>query len=57
LKKLNIAEARFYISGQNLYTWDNLKINFIDPEAPSSASGAMYYPNYKTFAFGVDLKF
>ena len=57
LKKLKIAEARFYISGQNLYTWDNLKINFIDPEAPSSASGAMYYPNYKTFAFGVDLKF
>jgi TonB-linked SusC/RagA family outer membrane protein len=57
LKKLNIAGARFYISGQNLVTWDKLKINFIDPEAPSSASGAMYYPNTKTFAFGVDLKF
>lgn len=57
LTRLKIAEARFYISGQNLITWDNLRINFIDPEAPSSTSGAMYYPNTKTFALGIDLKF
>jgi hypothetical protein len=57
LEKLNMGGARIYISGQNLFTYDKLRINFIDPEAQSQTQGAMYYPNVKTYALGVDLKF
>lgn len=57
LQKMNIANVRFYFTGQNLFTIDKLKINSLDPESPNSTTGTNFYPNVKTFAFGIDLKF
>lgn len=57
LQKMNISSVRFYFTGQNLFTLDKLKINSLDPESPNSTTGTNFYPNVKTFAFGVDLKF
>jgi TonB-linked SusC/RagA family outer membrane protein len=56
-KKISLQGVRLYVSGQNLFTIDNLKINTIDPEAPSSSTGQSYYPNTKVIAFGLDVKF
>jgi len=57
LQKMNIANVRIYFTGQNLFTIDKLKINSLDPESPNSTTGTNFYPNVKTFAFGIDLKF
>ena len=56
-KKVSLQGVRLYVSGQNLFTIDKLKINTIDPEAPSSTTGQSYYPNTKVIAFGIDIKF
>ena len=57
VKKSRLGGLRIYFTGQNLFTIDKLKIKTIDPEAPSSSTGQSYYPNTKTFALGIDLKF
>lgn len=53
LNKIGANSLRIFVSGQNLFTWDNLK--FIDPE--NVASGSMTYPQLKVFNFGVNLQF
>lgn len=53
LNKLKANSLRIFISGQNLFTWDNLK--FIDPE--NVATGSMNYPQLKVFNLGVNLQF
>lgn len=57
LNKVNVDGLRIYLTGQNILTIDKLKIKTIDPEAPDSDHGASYYPNTKTFAIGIDIKF
>lgn len=58
VSKAKLAGARIYLTGQNLFTLDKLKINSLDPESPDvDQYGTSYYPNIKTFAFGVELKF
>jgi hypothetical protein len=57
IKKLFISNLRIYTSGENLATFDNLKIKTIDPEAPNSSLGSSYYPNTKKFVVGIDVKF
>ena len=53
IKKLGISTMRIYANGQNLLTFDKLKI--VDPEA--SASSAVTYPQVVTYNFGVNINF
>lgn len=53
LKKAGIQSARLYVSGQNLVTWDKLKI--VDPE--QQASNAFSYPQLQIFNAGVNIQF
>jgi len=53
-----INQARFYMSGLNLFTFDNLK--FIDPEAPSKSANegnGKYYPQLKVITIGLNVQF
>lgn len=52
LKGEKLQSVRFYLSGQNLYTWDKLK--FIDPESKTSTYS---YPQLRVFNVGLSLNF
>lgn len=54
LRKTPITNLRFYLSGDNLLTFDKFWDGF-DVEAPVGNGG--YYPQMKTISFGIDLKF
>lgn len=51
--KLFISKCRFYVSGANLFTFTGLPDD-IDPEAPNESR---YYPQVKTYTFGVNIEF
>ena len=53
-KKIKIDKCRFYVSGDNLFTFSNFFYAY-DPETPISRGG--YYPQVKTFVAGVNLIF
>lgn len=59
LNMFNISNIRMYISGQNLITWDNLRMNTLDPEvyATSSNLNGIVYPNTKMYNFGINVTF
>lgn len=48
-----ISRCRFYVSGANLLTFTGLADD-IDPEAPNESR---YYPQVKTYTFGVNIEF
>jgi TonB-linked SusC/RagA family outer membrane protein len=52
MKRIGIKSARFYVSGDNLYTWSPAKI-WGDPEN----LGNVGYPLYKTYNTGVNINF
>ncbi|SHE51982.1 TonB-linked outer membrane protein, SusC/RagA family [Mariniphaga anaerophila] len=52
LQKLDIEKCRFFFSGQNLLTFDDMPDGW-DPET----RGASNYPIVKTLSFGVDVTF
>jgi hypothetical protein len=54
LGRSKIQSLRIYFSGQNLLTFDNFWDGY-DVEAPVSNGG--YYPQQKTYSFGLDVKF
>ena len=51
-KKISLSNARIFINGTNLATWDNLKV--IDPE---SDFGSGRHPINKTYNFGLEVTF
>ncbi|MCC9138403.1 SusC/RagA family TonB-linked outer membrane protein [Pontibacter silvestris] len=53
VSKVGLARCRIYASGQNLLTWSKLDDD-IDPEAPNDSR---YYPQVKTYTFGLNLEF
>jgi TonB-linked SusC/RagA family outer membrane protein len=61
LKKNIFSQVRLYITGQNLFTWT--KYTGLDPEIGAGPTGWMsgidygFYPNARTFLFGLNLKF
>ncbi len=62
LSKIRLSGLRVYFAGENLWYWSPLKkINrYVDPEHLSSngnSSTADTYTFYKTFSFGVTVKF
>lgn len=56
LSRLKINSARFYLSGFNLLTFDDLGGLPVDPEIPGSGYGSNY-PYLQTFAAGMSLQF
>ena len=52
-KKLPIATARLFVNGQNLITWDKLKI--IDPEGEAGLD--LRYPQMMTMNIGCRIDF
>lgn len=53
LKRIGITTARLYASGQNLITWDKLKV--VDPE--QQASNSFQYPQLQIFNAGLNIQF
>jgi TonB-linked SusC/RagA family outer membrane protein len=53
-QKINIQNLRFYVSGQNIFTWSPLK--FMDPETGYD-NREEAYPFSKTFIFGLNVTF
>ena len=52
-RKIGARNVRFYVSGENIYTWQHLRTKAFDPEQ----SGPTTYPTMRTFNFGVNLNF
>lgn len=53
LNKIGVQRLRVYVGGQNLYTWDHLKMGHLDPEN----NDAIGYPVTKMANFGLNVTF
>ena len=53
LSKVGVKALRVYVSGQNLFVWDNLRITHIDPEQNKSYG----YPITKNVTLGLNINF
>lgn len=53
-KRAKMQNVRLYITGNNLFTIDQIK--FQDPESNATSAG-QYYPQSRTYTFGVNLSF
>lgn len=51
IRKAGMEEVKLFISGTNLFTWDNLNVD-VDPETLSQG-----YPTIKTWSVGITAKF
>jgi TonB-linked SusC/RagA family outer membrane protein len=51
---IGIDKCRFYLGGQNLFTWSKLNDDGIDPENPHDSR---YYPQVKIYTIGVNVDF
>ncbi|KAA6300519.1 MAG: TonB-dependent receptor SusC [Candidatus Ordinivivax streblomastigis] len=56
LNQANIQQARIYLSGTNLLTFDKLRKYNIDPEMPDG-QGGYYYPQQRTISIGLNVSF
>jgi len=56
LRKFHVQQARIYVQGLNLLTFDKLGDVDIDPET-KSGDGVSWYPIQKVFNFGIDITF
>ncbi|MDR1381836.1 MAG: TonB-dependent receptor [Tannerella sp.] len=56
LSRVALEQARIYLSGTNLLTFDRLKKYSIDPEAPFGNAG-YYYPQQRTLSLGINVSF
>jgi TonB-linked SusC/RagA family outer membrane protein len=55
LDKIHVKGLRFYVSGLNLYCFND--VNFWDPEMGVTGAGAGIYPLTKSFVGGIELSF
>ena len=53
INKMGLSNIRVYANGTNLLTFTDFK--YIDPESTNVATG--YYPQQRTFSFGIDVRF
>lgn len=51
-KGMGMSSLRFFLNGNNLYSWDKIKI--VDPE---SQDDALSYPIQRTFSIGLNMQF
>lgn len=49
---MGMSKLRFYVSGQNLLTWDNMEFEGLDPEVTQ-----IYTKVYRSFNFGLNINF
>jgi len=54
LQRIGVQGARLYVSGENLFTFDNFWPGW-DPEISAASNGA-YYPQVTTYNIGLNLK-
>ena len=52
-EKFGASNLRVYATGENLYTWDSLRTDCLDPEQTS----VLTYPLLRTFSFGLSVNF
>lgn len=52
-RKAYLHNVRFYFNASNIFTLTEFK--YLDPESPNVVTG--YYPQQRTFSFGIDLTF
>lgn len=57
LERVSIGNLRVFASAENWFTFDNLLIKTIDPEAPNSSTGSNFYPNLRKVVMGLDIRF
>ncbi|GAA4799196.1 TonB-dependent receptor [Olivibacter ginsenosidimutans] len=50
-EKWGVKSLRIYVGGQNLYVWDHLKMDHLDPET----NGSLSYPTTKMYNLGLNL--
>lgn len=62
IQKISLTSARIFVSGENLFTLDNLDVT-IDPEIQQNSGQASdvksfgrTYPYFRTFSFGIQIK-
>lgn len=55
LEKIHLKGLRFYVSGLNLYCFND--VNFWDPEMGVTGAGAGVYPLTKSFVGGIEISF
>lgn len=53
-KKLKVQQVRFYVSGQNLVTWDNYPDGF---DVEKNEQNGEFYPIMRTTTVGVNVRF
>ena len=53
LSKVGVKALRIYVSGQNMFVWDNLRITHVDPEQNNSYG----YPITKNVTLGLNINF
>jgi hypothetical protein len=53
LKVVGIQKMRVFVSGDNLITWANLRMDHLDPET----SGSLTYPETKMTSLGLNITF
>jgi hypothetical protein len=56
LNRVSIGQARIFLAGTNLLTFDRLKKFSIDPEVPFGNAG-YYYPQQRTLSVGINVSF
>jgi TonB-linked SusC/RagA family outer membrane protein len=56
LRKYHVQQARIYVQGLNLLTFDKLGDVNVDPET-KNGDGASWYPIQRVFNFGIDITF
>lgn len=52
VSKLYMTKLRFYVGAQNLFTWDNMKFDGLDPEV-----NQIYNKVYRTINLGLNINF
>lgn len=53
LKVVGVSKMRIFVSGDNLFTWENLRMDHLDPET----SGSLTYQQTKMLNVGVNVTF
>ncbi len=55
-RKIKLNHIRFYLSGENLFTWTKLETDYIDPEEVMWDKTSRTYPMGKTYSFGLEIR-
>mgnify|MGYP000364761672 CR=1 FL=1 len=57
LQRMKIKDIKIFVTGTNLFTIDDLAIDFVDPESPTTSTGASFAPNAKMYSLGLNVRF